>query len=87
MPRDAVIESCFYDPDSRTLLNPTAISRMHTEMAFAFAHKIRWEMVDMFIDHVGGYELISANNLQWDLPCATMQWADVLKETPGVVSA
>lgn len=42
------------------LFESTFASRLATELNFAFRHQIRAGCVSMFLDHAGGYEIISA---------------------------
>jgi hypothetical protein len=42
------------------LFEPTFSSHLATELNFAFRHAISAQFVSMFIDHVGGHEIISA---------------------------
>jgi len=64
----------YHDLDAGLLLNRTAISRLSTELRFAWTFGLRWQLVDMFVDHVGGYELISAYNNDWAQPCSSEMW-------------
>jgi len=68
-------------------LSSTQLSRWAVELNFALECGVRPEFVIMFIDHVGGHELISAGVLQEkNHPQTQPWWRGVTREMPRLES-
>ena len=63
------------------LLSDSQLSRLGTELNFALQHGIRPDIVCMFIDYIGGWELISANLEKGDYNLESdYEWLAVCKD-------
>lgn len=62
------------------LFEPTFASHLATELNFAFRHEIGPEHVSMFIDHVGGHEIISAMEANGGYDLTTETWVSKLRD-------
>lgn len=63
------------------LFDGTMQSRMVTELNFAFEHDIEAEVVTMFIDELGGHELISAHLAEGTYDFTDEEWVSQLQRT------
>lgn len=69
------------------LLDPTYSGHLATELNFAFKHQIKPRNVAMFIEQVGGYEIISAMENAGGYDLSKEDWVHDLKsDTPKLVS-
>lgn len=75
-----VLRSIYHDVDAGALLNPTATSRLTTELRYVWGYGVRWQLVDMLIEHLGGYELMSAANQAEEHLWRTEDWAKYLAD-------
>lgn len=62
------------------LLDSTFTSHLTTELNFAFGHSIKSPFVPMFIDHAGGYEIISAYQAAGEYILLDEPWVSPLRD-------
>ncbi|MXO48645.1 hypothetical protein GRI69_10280 [Erythrobacter vulgaris] len=62
------------------MFDDTTMSRMSVELNYAFEHEIRPQLVNAFIDELGGYEIISARVAAGEYDFREADWISSYQE-------